>query len=62
MNNKEFKKHNPFENDMKIQNTSSTEFAKEFISPLDGLKISLDITNGDDVETLESRKQKKKNK
>ena len=47
---------------MKIQNTSSTEFAKEFISPLDGLKISLDITNGDDVETLESRKQKKKNK
>lgn len=62
MNNKEFKKHNPFENDMRIQNSKSTEFGKEFISPLDGLKISLDITNGDDTETLESIRQKKKNK
>lgn len=56
MNNKEFKKPNPFENDLQIKRKENTEFAKEFIDPLDSLKLSLNITRGEKESANENKK------
>ncbi len=57
MNNKEFKKKNPFENDMKKRFSDDTEFANEFINPVYELDMTLQYTN-DSVDKEISNKKR----
>ncbi len=60
MNNHEFQKPNPFNNDMKRRFDDQTEFAKEFDNPAFDIRSSLDNSYNIDEEILNKRKLKNK--
>ncbi len=62
MNNKEFKKKTPFENDMKKKFYEDTEFGKEFINPFDELEMTLKYTNGTIEKSIINNRQIKHKK
>ena len=57
MNNKEFKKNNPLENDMKKKFNNDTEFGREFINPLYELDMMLNYTNNDVDREITNKKK-----
>ena len=57
MNNKEFKKNNPLENDMKKKFNDDTEFGREFINPLYELDMMLSYTNNDVDREITNKKK-----
>ncbi len=57
MNNKEFKKNNPLENDMKRKFNNDTEFGREFINPLYELDMMLSYTNNDVDREITNKKK-----
>lgn len=54
--NKEIKKNNPFENDMKKKFYENTEFGKEFINPFDELEKTLQFTNHKTSKQIKHKK------
>ena len=57
MNNKEFKKKSPLENDMKERFNNDTEFGREFINPLYELDMMLNYTNNDVDRDITNKKK-----
>ena len=57
MNNKEFKKNNPLENDMKKRFNNDTEFGREIINPLYELDMMLNYTNNDVDREITNKKK-----
>jgi hypothetical protein len=57
MNNKEFKKKSPLENDMKKRFNNDTEFGREFINPLYELDMMLNYTNNDVDRDITNKKK-----
>lgn len=59
MNKHEFVKQSPFDNDMKRKFDDNTEFAKEFLNPIDDIrKVTGKSTLDVDDELLDARKKK----
>lgn len=57
MNNKEFKKKSPLEDDMKKRFNNDTEFGREFINPLYELDMMLNYTNNDVDRDITNKKK-----